>query len=69
MENKKFSKKVCLKLTEADQSTATVFKPCVGFLLKPSLGSAFQPLQPTFVTPSSSSDIGDSVVADSIGNN
>lgn len=66
------NKKVCLKLNEADQSSATVFKPCVGFLLKPSLTSAFQPLQPTFVTPSSTSDItSDSVVvaADTIGNN
>lgn len=50
--NSKFFK-VSLKLTEADQSSGTVFKPCVGFLLKPSLGSAFQPLQP-YVTLSQS---------------
>lgn len=37
---------VNLKLTEADQGTTTHFKPCVGFQLRPSLGSAFQPLQP-----------------------
>lgn len=36
-----------LKLTEADTSTNTThFKPCVAFQLRPSLGSAFQPLQP-----------------------
>lgn len=39
--------KVNLKLTEADTSTNTThFKPCVAFQLRPSLGSAFQPLQP-----------------------
>uniref|UniRef100_A0A182Y611 Uncharacterized protein n=1 Tax=Anopheles stephensi TaxID=30069 RepID=A0A182Y611_ANOST len=40
--------KVNLKLTEADTSTNTAcFKPCTtAFQLKPSLGSAFQPLQP-----------------------
>lgn len=39
--------KVNLKLTEADSSTNTThFKPCVAFQLRPSLGSAFQPLQP-----------------------
>ncbi|KAL1398572.1 hypothetical protein pipiens_008854 [Culex pipiens pipiens] len=40
--------KVNLKLTEAtDTSTSTThFKPCVAFQLRPSLGSAFQPLQP-----------------------
>lgn len=38
--------KVCLKLTEAEQGTTTHFKPCVGFQLRPSLGSAFQSLQP-----------------------
>ncbi|XP_058067367.1 protein FAM117B-like [Anopheles bellator] len=40
--------KVSLKLTEADTSTNTAcFKPCTtAFQLKPSLGSAFQPLQP-----------------------
>ncbi|XP_055619883.1 protein FAM117B-like [Toxorhynchites rutilus septentrionalis] len=39
--------KVNLRLTEADTSTNTThFKPCVAFQLRPSLGSAFQPLQP-----------------------
>lgn len=39
--------KVNLKLTEADTSTNTPhFAPCVAFQLRPSLGSAFQPLQP-----------------------
>ncbi|XP_055593599.1 protein FAM117B-like [Uranotaenia lowii] len=39
--------KVNLKLTEADTNTnMTHFKPCVAFQLRPSLGSAFQPLQP-----------------------
>lgn len=40
--------KVNLKLNEADTSTNTAcFKPCTtAFQLKPSLGSAFQPLQP-----------------------
>lgn len=44
---KTIKKKVSLKLNEADQQTIggpTVFKPCVGFLLRPSLGSAFQPI-------------------------
>lgn len=41
------SLQVNLKLTEADTSTNTThFKPCVAFQLRPSLGSAFQPLQP-----------------------
>lgn len=49
---------VSLKLTETDQHTSggggqTVFKPCVGFLLRPSLGSAFQPI----VAMSSSSTV------------
>lgn len=43
--------KVCLKSTDIDQvsSSSTIFKPTVGFKLRPSLGSAFQPLQPIFM--------------------
>lgn len=37
--------KVSLKPNDAEQKNATLFKP-VGFQLRPSLGSAFQPLQP-----------------------
>ncbi|XP_037025514.1 protein FAM117B-like isoform X1 [Bradysia coprophila] len=36
--------KVCLKPTDADPTSTKMFKPCVGFLLRPSLGSAFQPI-------------------------
>ncbi|XP_040165581.1 protein FAM117B-like [Anopheles arabiensis] len=56
--------KVNLKLTEADTSTNTAcFKPCTtAFQLKPSLGSAFQPLQPLptlKTTPEDDDDAGD----------
>lgn len=36
--------KVCLKPSDADPTSTKMFKPCVGFLLRPSLGSAFQPI-------------------------
>lgn len=47
-----FNEKVCLKSTDTDQLSppSTVFKPTVGFKLRPSLGSAFQPLQPIVLT-------------------
>lgn len=35
--------KVCLKPTDNDPTLTKMFKP-VGFLLRPSLGSAFQPI-------------------------
>ncbi|XP_058128986.1 protein FAM117B-like [Anopheles ziemanni] len=53
--------KVNLKLTEADTSTNTAcFKPCTtAFQLKPSLGSAFQPLQPLPTLITTPEDDGD----------
>lgn len=57
--------KVNLKLTEADSSTNTThFKPCVAFQLKPSLGSAFQPLQPLPTLKTTPED--DDLVAETI---
>ncbi|XP_055530688.1 protein FAM117B-like [Wyeomyia smithii] len=51
--------KVSLKLTEADTSTNTThFKPCVAFQLRPSLGSAFQPLQPILTLKTTPEDDG-----------
>lgn len=51
--------KVNLKLTEADTSTNTThFKPCVAFQLRPSLGSAFQPLQPILTLKTTPEDDG-----------
>lgn len=39
------SVQVSLKINDADQqTTAHTFKPCVGFRLRPSLGSAFKPI-------------------------
>jgi hypothetical protein len=35
---------VSLKLTETDFCSTNLFKPCNNFQLRPSLGSAFQPL-------------------------
>uniref|UniRef100_A0A182MXR3 Uncharacterized protein n=1 Tax=Anopheles dirus TaxID=7168 RepID=A0A182MXR3_9DIPT len=62
--------KVNLKLTEADTSTNTAcFKPCTtAFQLKPSLGSAFQPLQPlpTLKTTPEDDDDGDGGAAAAI---
>ena len=51
--------KINLKLTEADTSTNTThFKPCVAFQLRPSLGSAFQPLQPILMLKTTPEDDG-----------
>lgn len=45
--NKNFNQ-VCLKSSDTDHlsPSSAIFKPPVGFKLRPSLGSAFQPLQP-----------------------
>lgn len=63
--------KVNLKLTEADTSTNTThFKPCVAFQLRPSLGSAFQPLQPIATlktTPEDDGNTDDAEVARASG--
>lgn len=55
--------KVNLKPTEADTSTNTThFKPCVAFQLRPSLGSAFQPLQPILTLKTTPEDDGNTEV-------
>lgn len=60
--------KVNLKLTEADSSTNTThFKPCVAFQLRPSLGSAFQPLQPIPTLKTTPEDDGGTSEAEAAG--
>lgn len=60
--------KVNLKLTEADSSTNTThFKPCVAFQLRPSLGSAFQPLQPIPTLKTTPEDDGGASEAEAAG--
>lgn len=47
-------------MNDADQSTTAghaVFKPCIGFRLRPSLGSAFKPISnPSSQSPSHTQD-------------
>lgn len=60
--------KVNLKLTEADTSTNTThFKPCVAFQLRPSLGSAFQPLQPIPTLKTTPEDDGGASEGEAVG--
>lgn len=44
-----------------------MFKPCVGFLLRPSLGSAFQPI--ATMSPIATIDSGEDDVDDDSGSN
>ncbi|XP_031622682.1 protein FAM117B-like isoform X2 [Contarinia nasturtii] len=61
--------KVCLKSSDTSQDhlspSSAIFKPPVGFKLRPSLGSAFQPLQPIPISAGAvSSAIDDSSITD-----